>query len=72
MSSIPWAAIIPIAVVALGFVTYCVRDVLSQSTTRYLPKWAWVLVCVASVPLGGIVYLAIGHEADAPLSDADL
>jgi hypothetical protein len=29
---------------------------------RYLPKWAWVLICIASVPLGGVIYLLIGRQ----------
>jgi phospholipase D-like protein len=29
---------------------------------RYLPKWAWVLICLVSVPFGGIVYLIVGRE----------
>jgi len=28
---------------------------------RYLPKWAWVLICLIQNPLGGIMYLSIGH-----------
>jgi nucleoside recognition membrane protein YjiH len=28
---------------------------------RVLPKWAWVLLCLITAPLGGIFYLAIGR-----------
>lgn len=58
---IPWAALIPIIAVAVGFVVYCWID-LSRSEVRYLPKWAWAIVCAISVPLGGVVYLLIGRE----------
>jgi len=58
---VPWAALVPIIVLALGFVVYCLVD-LSRSEVRYLPKWGWALICVTSVPLGGIVYLLVGRE----------
>lgn len=57
----PVAAIVPLVVLAVGFVAYCLID-LSRSQVRYLPKWAWALICVASIPLGGIVYLTVGRE----------
>ena len=59
--SIPVAAWAPLAVLAVAFVGYCLVD-LARTQVRYLPKWAWALVCVLSVPLGGIVYLLIGKE----------
>ena len=59
---VPIAAVVPLVVVALGFVVYCLID-LSRSDVRYLPKWAWALICVLSVPVGGVVYLLVGREA---------
>jgi hypothetical protein len=32
-----------------------------EGQVRYLPKWAWVLICLIQNPLGGIMYLSIGH-----------
>ncbi len=58
---VPWAALAPIIVAALGFIAYCLID-LSRSEVRHLPKWAWALICVLSVPMGGIVYLLVGRE----------
>jgi Phospholipase_D-nuclease N-terminal len=60
IASVPWAAIAPIAVLAVGFAAYCVFDLL-RSEVRYLPKWAWAVVCVVSIPVGGIVYLLVGR-----------
>jgi len=60
-ASIPWAAIAPLVVLAVAFVAYCLYD-LSRSQVRHLPKWAWALVCLASVPVGGILYLTIGRD----------
>jgi nucleoside recognition membrane protein YjiH len=58
---IPLAAIVPIVVIALGFIIFCLVD-LARSEVRYLPKWAWAIICVASVPMGGIIYLLYGRE----------
>ena len=57
---VPWAALAPVFVIMLGFVVYCLWDV-SRSQVRYLPKWAWVLICLAQTPGGGIVYLCVGR-----------
>jgi uncharacterized integral membrane protein len=56
-----WAALVPILVLALAFVVYCLVD-LSRNEVRYLPKWAWALICLLSVPLGGIIYLLVGRD----------
>ena len=56
-----WAAIAPLIAVAIAFVAYCLWD-LSRSEVKHLPKWAWALLCIMSVPLGGIAYLLIGRE----------
>jgi hypothetical protein len=60
-TGVPVAALVPVVGLALAFVGYCWFD-LSRSRVRYLPKWAWALICLLSVPLGGIVYLLVGRE----------
>lgn len=62
--SIPWAAFAPIAVLGIGFVVYCVADIVRHSNARNLPRWAWVVICFVSVPLGGIAYLIFGRSED--------
>ena len=61
---VPWAALLPFAVLAITFVAYCLFD-LVRTEVRYLPKWVWALVCVLSVPLGGIIYLLVGRDPTA-------
>lgn len=61
MENIPWAALAPVLVLLAGFVVYCLVD-LSRSEVLHLPKWAWAIVCVISVPFGGIIYLTIGRK----------
>ncbi|MDJ0664160.1 MAG: PLDc N-terminal domain-containing protein [Acidimicrobiia bacterium] len=58
---INWAALAPILLLSLGFVIWCFVDI-SRNEVRYLPKWLWAIICVISIPLGGIVYLLIGRD----------
>jgi Phospholipase_D-nuclease N-terminal len=37
-------------------------DLRRAERVRFLPKWAWAIICVNSIPLGGIVYLIVGRE----------
>jgi hypothetical protein len=55
------AALVPVVVVAVGFVVFCWVDLARAREVRYLPKWAWAVICVVSIPLGGIVYLVLGR-----------
>jgi hypothetical protein len=62
MSDISFAAIAPIIIVALAFVVYCWVDI-ARNDVKHLPKWAWAIIAVISIPIGGIVYLVIGRES---------
>ena len=46
---------------AAGFDAFCLVDIARAAHVRYLPKWAWALVCLLQSPGGGIMYLSIGH-----------
>ena len=61
MENIPWAALAPVLVLLAAFLVYCLVD-LTRSEVQYLPKWAWAIVCLISVPLGGIIYLTLGRK----------
>ena len=50
---------------AIAFDAFCLVDIARAGQVRYLPKWAWVLVCLAQTPGGGIAYLSIGHVSRA-------
>lgn len=58
----PWAGVIPILVVVMAFVVYCWVDI-ARHDVKYMPKWAWALICFFSIPLGGIVYLMMGKDS---------
>jgi hypothetical protein len=46
---------------AIGFDGFCLADIVRAAQVRYLPKWAWALICLIQTPGGGILYLSIGH-----------
>jgi len=48
-------------IVGAGFVIFCLVDLARAHEVRYLPKWVWAVVCMISIPLGGIVYLLVGR-----------
>ncbi len=60
---VPVAALVPIVVVWIGYAAFFLTDI-ARHDVRHLPKWAWALVVVLSVPLGGIVYLYLGRDAE--------
>ncbi|MEV0900643.1 PLDc N-terminal domain-containing protein [Actinoplanes sp. NPDC049802] len=55
------AAVLPLIVLGLGLVGYCLYDIV-HNDVRYLPKWAWALICVISIPLGALIYLFVGRR----------
>jgi hypothetical protein len=57
---LPWPFIVIVAGV-LAFALFCLLDLARARQVRYLPKWAWALICVVQIPLGGIFYLSLGR-----------
>jgi hypothetical protein len=60
----PWL-LVSVLPAAAGFAAFCLADLARADQVRYLPKWGWAIVCLIQIPLGGIMYLAIGK---APLA----
>ncbi len=58
----PLQALLPVLLFVLLFVGYCLND-LRTAQVQHLPKWLWAVAIIASVPLGGIAYLAFGRRA---------
>jgi hypothetical protein len=54
-----------ILVLAAAFDAFCLSDIARASQVRYLPKWAWALICLVQCPGGGIVYLCVGRVSRA-------
>jgi hypothetical protein len=55
-----WPIIAGLALAA-AFDAFCLVDIAYASQVRYLPKWAWALICLVQTPGGGIVYLCVGR-----------
>lgn len=63
-NGVPWAAIAPLVVLAVLFAGYCLADLVRHPNTRQLPPWVWAVICIASIPFGGIAYLLFGRSDD--------
>jgi len=61
-SLLPAAAVIPLLLAIIAFVIFCLADVIRSEKVRYLPRWAWAVICLISMPWGGIAYLIFGKE----------
>jgi len=61
-SPLPAPAVVPLLVAILAFVIFCLVDVIRSRNVRYLPRWAWAVICLISMPWGGIAYLIFGKE----------
>ena len=53
--------LIPVLVLELGLMIYCLVDVIRRPKTRG-PKWMWIVIVVVINSLGPIAYLIIGRE----------
>ena len=62
LGALNWAALAPLIVLAVAFDVFCWVDIARASNVRHLPKWLWALIVAASVPIGGLIYLAVGRE----------
>ena len=56
--------LIAVVVLVVAWEVFCLRDLARADRVRYLPKWGWALVCLLSIPWGGIIYLIVGRTGD--------
>ncbi len=56
----PIAALVPLIVLAVAFIAYCLSD-LFRSGVGSPARWWWAVFIVCSIPLGGIVWLLAGR-----------
>ncbi len=59
MSLLP--LIVPLVVLQLGLMIFCLLDLFRRETVRYLPKWGWALVIILGELIGPVIYLLIGR-----------
>ncbi|GAB3305438.1 PLDc N-terminal domain-containing protein [Pseudoclavibacter terrae] len=66
------APLLPVLVLVLVLVAWCLVDLARRPEVRYLPKMAWAVITIATIPFGAIAYLILGRAPAAPLHDSDL
>jgi len=57
--------LVAVVVLAVGFVVFCLVDLVRAENVRYLPKWLWAILCMGvglTIPFGGILYLVAGKD----------
>jgi len=56
--------IIPLVVVQLILIVYCLVDLVHREKVKGLPKWAWgIIICLGEL-IGPIVYLLVGRAEE--------
>ena len=60
-STMSLAAFVPVLIALAAFDIFCLVDLARSTTTRYVPRWVWALLCLASSPMGGVLYLLLGR-----------
>ena len=62
------ARFVLVIVLAVGFAVawevFCLYSLARADRVRYLPKWGWAVVCLVTIPWGGIIYLIVGRTGD--------
>ncbi|MGT2906713.1 PLDc N-terminal domain-containing protein [Streptococcus dentiloxodontae] len=53
--------LIPLMLLVLFYVGFCWYDIFTSRGTRYLSKGIWALLCLLSMPLGGVMYFILGR-----------
>jgi hypothetical protein len=54
-------ALAPLLLLAVALMAYALVDLARAPNVRYLPKWAWAIICVLSIPFGPLAYLMLGR-----------
>ncbi|MFK4893756.1 PLDc N-terminal domain-containing protein [Lactococcus petauri] len=54
--------IVPLILLVCLYLGACFYSIFKSAHVKYLARWAWVLVCIISIPLGGILYFIVGRD----------
>jgi hypothetical protein len=47
--------------VLVGYLGFCLYQVVEARDVRFLPRWVWGFACIFFIPLGGIAFLTVGR-----------
>jgi hypothetical protein len=68
MNFASWA---PIFILVAVFTLWCLWHLIRNDAT-FMPKWAWAVIIVVAMPLGGIVYVLVSVlDAGETRADAE-
>ena len=56
------ASTIVLALLIIAWDAFCLYDLARAGRVRYLPKWAWAIICLIAFPWGGIAYVIFGKN----------
>jgi hypothetical protein len=56
-------AVITVIAVVLVFEVCCLVDIARAKEVRRLDRATWALICLITLPLGGILYLTLGRKS---------
>jgi hypothetical protein len=54
-------AVFTVIAVVVVFEVCCLADIARAKEVRRLDRETWALICLVTLPLGGILYLALGR-----------
>ena len=55
-------AVITVIAVILVFEVCCLVDIARAKVVRRLDRETWALICLVTLPLGGLLYLTLGRK----------
>jgi len=58
-------ALLPVIVLILSLISYCLVRLWRSGPAPYLPRWAWTVLILLVTPWGAIVYLVLARDAEA-------
>lgn len=53
--------LIPLIVLQLGLMIFCLVDLSRRRIIKHLPKWGWALIIIFGQLWGPVIYLLIGR-----------
>ena len=53
----------PLLLSLVVFEVYCLREINRSTWAHGASKWLWAVICLTSVPTGGLLYLALTPRA---------
>jgi len=57
-----WLLIAPLVVLQLGLIVFALMDWTRRPQTRYLNRWAWLVIIIVFSILGPVAYFLLGRE----------